>query len=117
MQYILEEEFEDHIRLSIEIENCGKFGLKVLKNQDEPFIIEYHKNLSKKAIAKNIFLKHKIIVNNYVPNFVDLLDRATLKLFWKRELTKKDIICYLTRNNTLNYLDLIPKNYLKKENT
>lgn len=69
MQYILREDFEDHIKLFIEIENCGKFGLKVIKEYSEnyPELLELHITKAKKAIARSVFEKHKIIIDDYVP--------------------------------------------------
>lgn len=118
MQYILREDFEDYVRLSIEIEDCGKSGLKVMKKytEDFPELLELHVDKAKKAIARSVFQKHGIIIEDYVPHFSELFDTDTNKLLLEGMLTKGQIIGRLKLANKLKFFNVIPEHFFKDKN-
>lgn len=112
MKYIQVNFTDTHILLSIVI-NSKKYGLKFkLTNNFE--MTEHHIQQAKTSIARHIFIKHKIIVENFKPQFAHLFFKRKILLnVIQRKYTEQQIYNRLCKNGFQDYMYLVPTSYYR----
>lgn len=95
-----------------------KYGLRVkIIETDSELLKETKIKAAEKALSREIFLNHKIIVEGYTPCFSDLFLKSSLDFLKKvisKQLTEKEIYLEVVKNGFKDYFYLIPVDFFKR---
>lgn len=94
----------------IEVEGL-KSGLKIKIQPGMDFdMLTFWLKQAKKQLSRHIFLKHKIVIENYEPSYTDFFSSSkTLKKVISKKYMKRELFNMVKKNGFEDYFHLVPE--------